>query len=158
MDFEKVFFWKIKSNISVYDRVTMISFAKECLEVTWDIRECFRMIFECGTHIDELESEKIAKKGQKSTYVWFRAHCSKEIRLKNDEKNFFLEFLKTFLEVIRHVLWYLNTFFSTLKVSKDRIGGEKPKYSCAKEMYHFSIFVLCSMIQRSIMKIVKMDF
>ena len=60
--------------------------------------------------------------------------------------------------MIRHVLWYLNTLFSTLKDSKDHIGGEKPKYSCAKEMYHFSIFVLSSMIQRSIMKIFKIDF
>ena len=78
--------------------------------------------------------------------------------LKNDEKFFSLEFFEIKKKIIRHVLWYLKTLFSTLEVSKGRIGGKKPKCSCAKEMYHFSIFVLCSTIQGSIMKIFKMNW
>ena len=116
-DFEKVIFWKIRSNFTIYDWFTMIPFAREPLEVTWDIRECWGMIFDLRIRVDEIKSWKIGKKGPKSMYVGFWDLLSKENRRKKFQKidffNFFL-FSKKSMNLLSDTSEHLFGSFNVL--------------------------------------------
>ena len=71
MDLKKSIFIKINCIITKNSQVMMIFTLKISLEVTWDVRECFRMIFEYEILTDAFENEKMPKKGPKSMYLGF---------------------------------------------------------------------------------------
>jgi len=94
----------------------MIPFARESLEVTWDIRECWGMIFDLRIRVDEIKSWKISKKGPKSMYVGFWDLLSKENMRKNSKKVIFSIFfiLKKSLNLLSDTSEHLFGSFNVL--------------------------------------------
>ena len=71
MDLKKSIFNKINCIITENNQTMMIFTLKMSLEVTCDVRECFRMILEYEILTDALECEKMPKKWPKSMYLGF---------------------------------------------------------------------------------------